>query len=771
MHQLPPALAPLGAFKQFVPYRLVANARRPGKTDKIPLGSTTDPATWMTFTEAAAAGADGVGFVFADTGLWFLDIDNCLIDGQWSPLAQQLLGVFAGCAVEVSQSGKGLHIIGAGALPLHGCRNDTYGLELYHTGRFVALTGAQASGDVLFKPEPRLLEWLVASYFPPHAASERGDGDLSDAPVPEWRGPADDEVLIRRMLGSVSAGAAFGSKASFADLWDGDAGTLAKFYPSSTDDFGRSEADAALAQHLAFWTGKHGERIERLMRMSGLARQKWDDREGYYLPRTISNACARQVDVYQERAVEVVHAAPEVRGEPGTIKPVEGETFVNAEAQLSFFAGCTYVVSAHRVLTADGSMLKPEQFRAKFGGYSFPMDKLNERVSRNAWEAFTESQIFRAPKADATMFRPDLPPGYILNEGGYSRVNSYVPVRVARMQGDASPFLRHLATLLPNENDQRILLSYLAACVQHPGRKFRWAPLIQGVPGNGKTLFTMCLIQAIGERYCHIPSTESISEKFNAWLFDKLLIGVEDVYTAEFKGDLIEVLKPMITGEFLSKRAMQTDQVMQNSVANFIFNSNHKNGLRKDRNDRRIAPFFCAQQSEGHLQRDGLTEDYFVSLYGWLNNGGYAIVAEFLHTFDIPDEYNPATLCQRAPRTTSTDAAIEESLGGIEQEIMEAIHREQHGFRGGFISAQALGTLLDKLQASRRITHNKRQELLEPLGFIPHPALPDGRTLRFTTLDGARVRLFVSKTSEYLKLTDPEEVTTAYEKYNSPIDK
>lgn len=777
----------LEAFDRFILYKLVPSKTRSGKIDKIPVNyrdgsgaSVTNPSHWGNFNSVQEAanvlGPEyGIGFVFtADLELWFLDIDACLVDGAWSPLAQQLITALAGCAVEVSQSGTGLHIIGRGTLPPHGCRNKSLGLELYHTERFVALTGTHATGDVRHHPGQPVLDWLVTSYFSKGDEPELADdGELTDHPDPAWSGPTDDDALLRRAMMSTSAAGAFGIKATFADLWEGDPVKLSQFYPpdpGSSDVFGRSEADAALAQHLAFWTGKHGTRIQALMLQSGLVRDKWFDREGYYLPKTIRKACGWQHDVLHDKPLETSGSVAAI-GHVGEIRNVEGSTFVSTDQQLEFFKGCTYVVSAHRVLTPDGSMLRPEQFRAKYGGFSFPMDHANERVTRNAWECFTESQVFRAPKADATMFRPDLPPGFILNEGGYTRVNSYVPVTVPRQPGDPAPFLNHLAAILPDERDRMIFLSYLAACVQHQGVKFQWAPLIQGTPGNGKTLFTRCLIYAIGERYCHIPSVESLTERFNSWLFDRILIAVEDVYNPENHVDAMDILKPMITGEFLSKRAMQTDQAMQNCVANFIFNSNHKSGLRKDRNDRRLAMFFCLQQRQEDLIRDGLTEDYFVRLYAWLRSGGYAIVSEFLYTFEIPDEFNPAASCQRAPRTTSTEEAIQESLGGVEQEIMEAITRGDIGFRGGFISSQWLAHRLEHMGASRRITHNKRRELLEPLGYVMHPGLSEGRAPRFVLPDGVKSRLFIRKDVEAFGLTDAEAICKAYEAANYSVDK
>ena len=58
----------------------------------------------------------------------------------------------------------------------------------------------------------------------------------------------------------------------------------------------RSEADFALAGSLAFWCGPDPERIERLMRQSGLTRPKWE--RGGYLARTIANALKDRTEFY-----------------------------------------------------------------------------------------------------------------------------------------------------------------------------------------------------------------------------------------------------------------------------------------------------------------------------------------------------------------------------------------------------------------------------------------------------------------------------------------
>src|SRR5208337_438078 len=143
-------------------------------------------------------------------------------------------------------------------------------------------------------------------------------------------------------------------------------------------------------------------------------------------------------------------------------------------------------------------------------------------------------------------------------------VNLWWPISTRRVAGDITLFTRHLSLVLPDANDQLILLSYLAACVQHPGIKFQWAPLIQGVDGNGKTLFSRCVAYAVGRRYTHLPNAKEITEKYNDWLYGKIFIGVEDIYVdPDLQIEVLETLKPMITGEYIAIRAMYSPQEMR----------------------------------------------------------------------------------------------------------------------------------------------------------------------------------------------------------------
>jgi Family of unknown function (DUF5906) len=323
-----------------------------------------------------------------------------------------------------------------------------------------------------------------------------------------------------------------------------------------------------------------------------------------------------------------------------------------------------------------------------------------------------------------------------------------------------------LSLVLPDATDRAIFLSYMAACVQYKGVKFQWAPLLQGVEGNGKTLFSRCVAQAVGMKYSHFPPASEISEKFNSWLADKIFIGVEDIFVPNQKQEVFEILKPMITSERMAIRKMRTDQEMRDVCSNFIFNSNHKDGIIKTRNDRRICTLFCAQQQESDLVRDGMTGEYFPNLYKWLNADGYAIVNEFLYTYPIAAEYNPAGECQKAPRTTSTDDAISSGLGIVEQEINECIALELQGFCGGWISSIWLDRMLERIGKARSLSHSKRKEILAGMGFCYHPALSNGQVNNKVLPDNGKPRLYIKHGSITSQISSANEAAKVYEAAN-----
>ncbi|MGL5283822.1 MAG: DUF5906 domain-containing protein, partial [Plesiomonas shigelloides] len=763
MQCLPPALGALRPFKQFMIYKLVPSATRPGKTDKFPCSlsgdvvSAHDMSHWVdadtACTEATRRGAGwGVAFILSDDDpFFFVDIDDCLLpDRTWSPIAIELCTQFAGAAVEVSQSGRGLHIIGSiDQVPEHGCKNIPLGLECYTGKRFIALTGTSASGDAAARFDTQF-DAVVNKYFsadvqplsPQSWTTTHCDGSF---PID------DDDRLIAKALDTTSATSVFTCKASFRDLWERNVSVLADTYPDEVREFDASSADAALAQHLAFWTGNNCERIERLMRRSGLVRPKWDKHKSY-VQRTVCNAVARQTSWYSVGApIELV--SPEVS------QPVlrTGFQFVGASQLLEHFAGCVYVADAHRILTPNGALLKVEQFNAMFGGYVFSLDDTGEKTTKKAWEAFTESQAIMFPKVLKMDYRPDRAFGDTWNEDGVTYANAFRTLDDVGEPGDVTWFTKHVKKLYPA--DAEMLLDWMAIKVQNPGKCMLWAPVLIGTYGNGKTTISDVMAAVMGYHCSAIVQSSDVENKFNGWVFGNVFAAINDFKVGD-KKDVIEILKPLITDRRIPYQKKGLDQETCTNMLGIMITSNHMDAIIKTEDDRRYAPFVSSHTSKLDLEADGMGAEYFMELDRHVRDREcIRHVRHFLMNRQVVNFPN------RAPFTSTTRQVIAASLGGIEQEIVEAIEEGRTGFAGGWVSSFALDKLIERLRADRQIPRTKRRGLMQSLGYDWHPALKDGRvnnTIMDPCGNTGKPRLFIRHGHIHANLTSGAEVARHY---------
>jgi len=125
-----------------------------GEPKKIPhqingeKARSNDPRTWTTFEIAYVAfteteGAfDGICWMMpTKPGKFvFIDVDDCVEDGAITPLAIDVVKRFDSYT-EISQSGRGIHIIIEAKKPFERCRKASSPFEIYDSLRPVYLTG------------------------------------------------------------------------------------------------------------------------------------------------------------------------------------------------------------------------------------------------------------------------------------------------------------------------------------------------------------------------------------------------------------------------------------------------------------------------------------------------------------------------------------------------------------------------------------------------------------------------------------------------------
>lgn len=252
-----------------------------GKFKKVIISPVTykfakcnDPDTWTNFETAKAYcqryGYKGLTFALTK-GITFIDIDHARkpISGEISGEAQKLMCLLSGTFTESSVSGCGIHILLKGNLPENALkRNDSKGIEMYDKDRFICMTGECLNESRVLKDYSAEIAQINYDF-------------IGKKPQPIFYGAAgpgtqSDSDLIDAILSSRQA-------SKFRELYGGNISA----YPS------HSNADAAFVYMLAWWTSDPGQ-IDRIVRSSGLYRDKWDRRlgGGTYGSQLIDNALA-----------------------------------------------------------------------------------------------------------------------------------------------------------------------------------------------------------------------------------------------------------------------------------------------------------------------------------------------------------------------------------------------------------------------------------------------------------------------------------------------
>lgn len=387
---------------------------------------------------------------------------------------------------------------------------------------------------------------------------------------------------------------------------------------------------------------------------------------------------------------------------------------LTAEEQAIWFKDCVLISAENRILCADNVFRDPGAFNSAYGGKLFILDEFG-KVTDEAWKAATRGRVFNVPRAQFTCFRPDLDQRAIVSdELGREYVNTYQPANVRRQQGDPSIFIDHLCRILPDEQDRETLLDFMAHNLKYPGHKIPWSILLQSAEGVGKGAIKRIMRHGIGRMYFYEPKARELAEsgaKFNEWQENKLFLLVDEVKTDD-KREMVEILKPFITETELEIQGKGKDQRMGDTPGNWLFFSNHKDAIPISKNGRRFAIFYSALQSAEEIRAAGMGDDYFNRLYGWLDKqGGCEIVTDWLMRRPV----ERGALPSRAPHTSSTAEAIEESRGWLELMILDLIEQGRRGFIGGWVNVTDLRREID---SQRRTAADKTiATCLRSMGF------------------------------------------------------
>ncbi len=262
--------------------------------------SVADANTWGSFEDAKEAYLtekwgkwNGVGIVLVENGgLVAIDIDDCIHHGSIKPHARHIISAldtfteFSPSIPDGEETPTGVHLWVRGKLPGRFCRNNALKVETYERRRYVTLTGHHLHGSRGFLQADQ--DRLAAVYNEIFAYTEpvlRGTGGgVGDGQSRYFTYVSDQRALERAYRASYGS---FFRRFYEGDtsLWEGAGARYAS----------QSNADFVLVLYLLRVTNNDTTQVDRLFRMSGLMRPKWDrnvNKDETYGKRTIKRALA-----------------------------------------------------------------------------------------------------------------------------------------------------------------------------------------------------------------------------------------------------------------------------------------------------------------------------------------------------------------------------------------------------------------------------------------------------------------------------------------------
>lgn len=581
--------------------------------------------------------------------------------------------------------------------------------------------------------------WLPA--IPPPAPTQPMEQEWTDEPVAEWRGPADDETLISRALASKSVAAAFGNRASFADLWHADPVALCRAYPARNRRDGlpydASSADAALAQSLCFWAGKDCERIRRLMEQSALVRDKWlrDD----YLPRTILGAAGRQLEVFVdeaarrreqlEEAMRIGEGSDEIRL-AGTIaldEMLPRFVFIQDGQQVVDLQQPQHVAAFADWKATFKASTTTYEVKGQFNFDGTPKTKTCDTAAM--WEKSPKRQVAHAVTFKAGGKRLTRDPK------GREALNIWSPVDRTVPPGDVSPFLDHVGYLFGADAPR--FLDWLAHIEQRPGElpHHGWVH-ISDTHGTGRNWLASVVARLWpGYAAINFDLGGMLRTGFNDRLSSKLIAVVDEIREGgnDAKWDNAETMKRVITEEYRTINPKFGRIREEFNACRWLIFSNHISALTLDEHDRRF--------NVVHNEAPPRAPDYYASLYAALKSPAFvAGVAHLLRTRDLAS-FNPGA---HAVTNDAKAAVVAASRTDADEALVELVKH----WPVDVIHTSTLGELITG-QLGGKVTRG-HMHALERRGIEPYKS-----PIR---LEGMAVRVSILRNVARWKGADPMQI-------------
>lgn len=329
--------------------------------------------------------------------------------------------------------------------------------------------------------------------------------------------------------------------------------------------------------------------------------------------------------------------------------------------------------------------------------------ELITQENRDAGEAFagkasdTALNLYQVPVVYDYLYVPGADDFFELN--GDPMVNTYnnhkiVSGRAPRSAEDRRAIAlleRHLEVLIADGRERRLFLDFLAYNVQFPSERVRWAPVLQGVEGGGKSYFNELMAAVMGQHNIGVATAGDLHEQYTHWAEGNKLVFFEEIRVAGLeKYDVANKLKAYITNPTVTIRRMQRNSYLIPNMTNYIAFTNYIDAIPFDANDRRYFVLRTTFLTKSHIEAwVAKNPTYFGELFDSLATHA-PVLRWYLETHELSDEFKPRG---QAPRTGAWQLMYDAS-NGKDDETDEL---------SGLLAESADPYMSDALLSSRRL--------------------------------------------------------------------
>ncbi len=385
--------------------------------------------------------------------------------------------------------------------------------------------------------------------------------------------------------------------------------------------------------------------------------------------------------------------------------------------------GTLYVSAAQEFFRhRTGERYKAEPFNAIYSRHLLPTAEALEEAGMPV-NATTLSRPILSPSDYALnhlkiptvydyAYDPSQPTEMWFVSRGRKYVNTYTPTYPELDAENAEEagrlFTFHLQHLIAEEDYRRTLVDFLASMVQTPGRKIRWAVLIQSVEGAGKTYIAEVMKAVLGPEHVRTLDGASIKKGWTEWAFGKQLVVLEEVrVSGTNKHEIMNTLKPFITNDDITVNERNRNTRETPNISNYLMFSNHHDALALSPGDRRY--FVIKSPLQHKAQVLALGENYFPPLYAMLRDRAGAMRA-WLSEWEISPDFRPDG---HAPRTKYVNDMVNDSATSLTAAVRRLLLEADHPLiQYDIVSAKKL---MDVLQVEEGLGGVTVQQLAQCL--------------------------------------------------------